>query len=742
MKNVQALTSFVAGVGTLANSVFREMVEILPVAIYTTDAEGRLTYFNAAAVKLSGRVPELGTDHWCVTWKLFLPDGTPLPHDQCPMAVALKGGEVPNGIECIAQRPDGTRFWFSPCPVVLRNAEGQIVGGINLLFDITERKNAELEATENFRAIVAATPECVKIVASDGTLLFMNAPGLLVLGARSPEEVIGKSVYDLIAPEYRETFREFHQRVCLGEDGSLEFDAIGLRGERRHMETHAAPLHHTDGTIVHLAITHDITERRRAEHDALLLGAIVDSSDDAIISKNLEGIITSWNKSAERLFGFTAIETIGQPVTILIPPDRLGEEPQILDRLRRGERVDHFETVRKTKDGRLIDISLTISPVKDRRGNIIGASKIARDVTERRRMEEALQASQASFRQLADSMPHMVWTARPDGYLDYYNERWYEFTGFSREDSSENLWERIVHPDDLQRVGEAWGAALKSGNLYTIECRLWDQTEKRWRWFLGRALPIRDAQGNIVKWFGSSTDIDDQKQTEDDFRRANADLEQFAFSATHDLQEPLRAIKVYSELLTRTCGSSIHGEGQQYLRYLQNGASRMEMLVRDLLCYTQMSRFEKPEVAADAAEALRGSLENLSGLIEEAGANIISDPLPSIRVHATQLQQLFQNLIGNAIKYRSKDRRPQVHVSADQRGEEWIFAISDNGIGIAPEYTETIFGLFKRLHTNDEYSGTGIGLAICWRIVDRYHGRIWVESEFGKGSIFRFALPA
>jgi PAS domain S-box-containing protein len=356
-------------------------------------------------------------------------------------------------------------------------------------------------------------------------------------------------------------------------------------------------------------------------------------------------------------------------------------------------------------------------------------------------MEEALRASQASFRQLADSMPHMVWTARPDGYLDYYNERWYEFTGFSREDSGENLWKRIVHPDDLQRVGEAWREALKSGNPYTIECRLWDQTEKRWRWFLGRALPIRDAEGNVAKWFGSSTDIDDQKRTEDDLRRANADLEQFAFSATHDLQEPLRAIKIYSELLTKTCGPAIQGEGQQFLGHLRGGASLMEMLVRDLLSYTKVSQFERPEDYADAGEALNSALANLSSAIQEVEAEITSDPLPSVRLHEAHVQQLFQNLIGNAIKYRSPDMRPRVHVSADRQGNEWVFAISDNGIGIAPDYSETIFGLFKRLHTNDEYSGTGIGLAICRRIVERSNGRIWVESEAGKGSTFRFSIP-
>src|SRR5579875_1608857 len=277
------LSAFIAG-GQLKDSVFRAMVEALPVAMYTTDAEGRLTYFNKAAVKLSGRSPEVGTDQWCVTWKIFLPDGTYLPHDQCPMAVALKGIEVPTGIECMAERPDGTRFWFSPCPAVLRDAEGRIIGGINLLMDITDRKNAEIEANEHFRAVVETTPECVKIVGADGTLLFMNAPGVAVVGASSQEALIGSSVYDLIAEEDRERFRAMNQQVCRGEKAWLEFDVIGLDGTRRHMETHAAPLRHTDGTVVHVAITRDITQRRRAERDARLLGAIVASSDDAIVS--------------------------------------------------------------------------------------------------------------------------------------------------------------------------------------------------------------------------------------------------------------------------------------------------------------------------------------------------------------------------------------------------------------------------------------------------------------------------
>jgi PAS domain S-box-containing protein len=398
--SVQALTDFVAA-GTKGSLALMELVDALPVTIYSTDADGRLTYFNRAAVKLSGHVPQLGTDSWCITWKIFLADGTPLPHDQCPMALALKGEAAPAGIECMAERPDGSRFWFTPCPAVIRDDEGRITGGINVLVDVTDRRVAEMQAHANFSTIVDSVPDCVKIVAADGTLLLMNPSGLSMVGAPSAAAVIGKSVYDLIAPEDRDRFREFNERICRGDKGTLEFDIVGLKGTRRHMETRATALSHFNGATVHLALTRDTTASRHAERAGLLLAAVVDSSDDAIISKDLNGIITSWNRGAESIFGYTAAETVGLSITILIPADRLDEEKEILTRLRRGEKVDHFETVRRRKDGTLLDISLTVSPVKDRSGKIIGASKIARDITERKRIEEQRLELAAKERALA-----------------------------------------------------------------------------------------------------------------------------------------------------------------------------------------------------------------------------------------------------------------------------------------------------------------------------------------------------
>lgn len=265
---------------------FREMIDALPAAVYTTDSEGLITYFNQACIAYSGRVPELGTDRWCVSWKMYRPDGTPLPHEECPMAVALKEGRIVDGTEAIAERPDGSRIWFSPYPRPLHDAEGNVVGGINMLLDITARKEAE--------------------------------------------RVTG------------------------------------------------------------------------------LLAAIVDSSDDAIISKNLEGMIMSWNQGAERIFGYTAEEAIGKHISLIVPLDRRHEEAMNLQRLKRGERVDHFETVRVAKDGTELDISLTISPVKDGLGRVIGASKVARELTGRKQTERALRKHQADLRALADSLETQV----------------------------------------------------------------------------------------------------------------------------------------------------------------------------------------------------------------------------------------------------------------------------------------------------------------------------------------------
>jgi signal transduction histidine kinase len=224
--------------------------------------------------------------------------------------------------------------------------------------------------------------------------------------------------------------------------------------------------------------------------------------------------------------------------------------------------------------------------------------------------------------------------------------------------------------------------------------------------------------------------------------RANADLEQFAHCASHDLREPLRSIGIYSELLSRDYEGRIDKRGGEFLGLIQSAAKRMDTLLSDLLAYAHASSYAADKVGEiQAKKPLEAALENLGGAIRESGAEIAVGDMPVVRVHESHLSQIFQNLIGNAIKYRKQADRLRIDLFARRAGGYWIFSIADNGIGIPPAHKETIFGIFKRLHTTEKYPGTGMGLAICQRIIERYGGRIWVESEQGQGSNFLFTLP-
>jgi PAS domain S-box-containing protein len=353
----------------------------------------------------------------------------------------------------------------------------------------------------------------------------------------------------------------------------------------------------------------------------LLLASIVEGSDDAIISKDLTGIITSWNKGAERIFGYTAEEAVGRPITMIAAPERLNEMPSILERVKRGERVDHYETIRQTKTGRRVHISLTVSPIYDEAGRIIGASKIARDISDRVAAEQAL-AKQA---------------------------------------------ERLA--------------------------------------------------------------------------RANADLQQFAYITSHDLKEPLRTVVACTELFLSKSGEKLDAEDRQILGYVISAAKRMTDMISDLLPYARTLSEELPAESLKISQVVDWAVNNLHLAIESSGAEISYQPesLPSVRGNKLALVQLFQNLLGNAIKYCSSEP-PRIAIWAERRENGWCFFVRDNGIGIAPAYHKRIFTLFQRLQPQ-QCPGTGVGLALCRTIVQGHGGEIWVESEEGKGATFIFTLP-
>ena len=356
--------------------------------------------------------------------------------------------------------------------------------------------------------------------------------------------------------------------------------------------------------------------------------------------------------------------------------------------------------------------------------------------------EEALREAETAherFRFMAESMPQKIFTATPRGDVDYYNRQWLEFTGLTFDQIRGWGWTRFIHPDDVAENLRVWRNSLETGEPFHFEHRF-RRADGVYRWHLSRAQAMRDAAGNISMWIGSNTDIHEQKEKLEELRRANEDLQQFAYSASHDLQEPIRNVAVYSEIVAKRYYGVLDADGKQFLAFLTEGGRRLATLIDDLLAYTRAGVLEGNMSSVDASAVLQHSISNLAEAIRESGAVVTHDPLPQVYMAETHLQQVFQNLLSNALKYR-KDEPPRIHVSAVPQGSAVRFSVSDNGIGIESQYKEKIFGVFKRLHRDRKYSGTGIGLAICQRVVERYGGRIWVESSPGQGATFYFTIP-
>jgi PAS domain S-box-containing protein len=451
----------------------------------------------------------------------------------------------------------------------------------------------------------------------------------------------------------------------------------------------------------------------------------------------VEGRFTYANRKLCIVSQRTLKDTVGRT------PAQLGYPPELASRIR-----DQIKQVVETKQGlrdqtpfrlptgEIREYEYIYAPVIGENGLVRAVAGATRDVTERKEAEEQLRRSEAQFRQLFDALPQLVWSSSPEGYDDLYNKQWFEYTGLSYEEVQGD-GSKIIHPEDLPAALARWKHSLQTGEPYEIEyrCRRFDG---QYRWFLGRARPVRDEQGKVVRWFGTCTDIHDKKESETALRKAHKELEEFSYVASHDLQEPLRMVSIYTHLILRELGAE-EGKMELFAGFVRAGVSRMETLLRDLMTFSQAVHTEAPVGVADLPAALAEALAVLNGRIEDSGAVVTAVPLPKVCGDTQQIAHVFQNLLSNALKYRKKDRAPEIHVSVTRQADQWTVSVRDNGIGFEPQYSERIFGLFKRLH-KDEYPGTGLGLAICQRIVERYGGRMWAEGRPGDGATFYFSL--
>jgi len=353
------------------------------------------------------------------------------------------------------------------------------------------------------------------------------------------------------------------------------------------------------------------------------------------------------------------------------------------------------------------------------------------------------------LQKLFDLMPQLGFTAFSNGHIEFFNEGWHKYTGTTLEEIQGRGWEKWVDPNYLDALRKRWVEAVRSSSSFEMELPILGK-DGHFRWFITRANPLFDQKGKLVRWVGVSTDIHEQKQLSatleqrvaqrtEELQRSNRDLEQFAYVASHDLQEPLRTITSFCELLNNKLSGTLDSDGQKYLDFIVEGTARMQQLVRGLLSWAKIDTKEKVLVPVSTTAPLFQALTALEIAIADSQAKITYDEMPTVLGDETQLSLLFQNLIANAIKFRSNDS-PKIHISTAEVGDFWQFTVNDNGIGIQMEYAERIFVIFQRLHSRSKYQGTGIGLAICKRIVERHGGTIEAKSTPGEGSSFIFTL--
>ncbi|MFP5348823.1 MAG: PAS domain S-box protein [Gammaproteobacteria bacterium] len=606
---------------------FREMIDALPAAIYTTDAAGRITHYNPAAVEFAGQAPKIGTDRWCVSWKLYTADGAPLPHDECPMAMALKHGRAIRGVEAIAERPDGARRWFTPYPTPLHDANGAVVGGINMLVDITERKAAE-------------------------------------------------------------------------------------QAQAR-------------------------------------LATIVSSSTDAILSKTPDGIVTSWNTSAERMFGYTAEEILGQPIYRLIPLELRAEEEGLLARLRAGERIEHYETTRIAKDGRRLDVALTLSAIKSPAGAITGASSIMRDITERKRADELAHRHARQLQLITDNAPVHIAYCDTQRRFKFVNKSYAARFGLSPQD--------IVGKTIAEVIGEPAYAAIRNyvhvvlhGEPVEFDVEIPYATGAR---FMHCSYaPETDADGAVVGWVSAIVDITERRNieralraSEEKLKEADHRKDEFLAMLAHELRNPLAPILTAVHLLRTESASNT---ARDHVRdIIERQTRRLARLVDDLLDVSRITsgriRLQMEPVAV--ADVIQRAVETIRPLMEQFGHTFNVTGVPEsvwLNCDSARIEQVLVNLLNNAAKYTDCGGRIDLSMQFD--GYQVALYVRDTGIGIEPKLLPHIFELFTQAErtVDRSHGGLGIGLSLVHRLVAMHGGTIDVKSEVGRGSEFCVRLPA
>jgi PAS domain S-box-containing protein len=660
---------------------------------------------------------------------------------------------------------DGSRRAIPQPRSRLESAEGIPVTAA--IRGISPRIDAETHMAQmkvRYRELLEAAPDAMVVVNQIGEIVLLNLQAEKQFGYRR-DELEGQKVKNIIPQGFAERLIADDLRSAADALAQQIGTGIELTGRRKDgsefpIEIMLSPLESAEGILVTAAIRNISVRKKTEKHLAQLEGRrrlaeealreseeryrmLLDGVQDyAIFMMDPRGQIVSWNAGAERIKGYTAEQIIGHNFSRFFPPEDIERgRPEEVLRMTAASGRHEEQGMRVRQDGSRFLASLTFTALRDAAGNLRGFSEFSHDLSESKE-------SGAKYRGLLEAAPDAMVVVNSEGEIVLLNLQAEKQFGYHRDELlgqkvkniiPEGFAERLI-ADGLRSAEDALAQQIgtgieliglrKDGSEFPIEIML---------------SPLESAEGILVT--AAIRDITARKMAEahllrkmEELNRSNEELGHFASIASHDLQEPLRMVASYTQLLSKRYKGKLDSDADEFIAFAVDGASRMQQLIQDLLAYSRVETKGRDLLDASSEKALQQALVNLRSAIAESGALVTHDPLPTVLADETQLIQLFQNLIGNAIKYQNPGV-PQIHISAARNDEKkWLFSVRDNGLGIDPQYFERIFGMFQRLHKRDEFAGTGIGLAICRKIVERHGGSISVESQPGQGSTFRFAL--
>jgi PAS domain S-box-containing protein len=729
---------------------FRFLAESIPQMVWTATPDGMLDYVNGQGCAFFGTSQQSLLGAQWLNW--VHPDDKQTATERWQNSLAT--GKLYETSFRLLRSSDNTWRWQLVRALPLLSDAGNVIQWFGTCTDIEDQKQAEASLQQQWKTFDTAlshTPDFTYIFDLNGRFTYVNK-SLLQLWQRTLEDSVGKDFFDLEYPtELAERLQsQIRQVIETKQPVRDQTPYTGAAGESRHYDYIFVPILDEEGRVEAVAgSTRDVTEQNLAaqqiEEDRRRWRELLFKTPAAIAILHGPQHTVVWvNLDYLRLLNRTEESLTGKSVLDALPEVERQIQVVHLDHVyQTGEPYLSRESLFRLNnaDGSIKEVYLNFVylPTRDTSGAIDGVFVHATDVTDTVLARKQVEESERQFRTLAETIPHLAWMADEAGYIFWYNQRWYDYTGTDLQSMAGWGWEKVHDPSVLPDVLKGWRAAISSGEPFEMVFPL-KGADGTFRQFLTRCEPVRDNTGRVVRWFGTNTDITEQRRTEEELRRMNRELEEFAYVASHDLQEPLRMVNIYTHLILRTIGDT-DGKLAQYSNFVKQGVTRMEALIHDLLTFSRTVHSEAPPAGtANLATSLEEAISVLKNRIEETGAVIVTQPLPAVCGDTAQIAHVFQNILSNALKYRKPEARPEIEISAELQDTDWVVSIRDNGIGFEPMYAERIFGLFKRLY-KDEYPGTGLGLAICKRIVERYGGRMWAEGEPGKGATFRFSLP-